>query len=195
MLTLKQEFFKRESISVAKDLLGKYLVREIDGVNIIGKIVETECYLPFIDPAAHSFIRKTPRTAVLFGEAGYSYVYSIHKYFCLNVVCEAINIPGSVLIRSLEPIQGIDFMISNRLKGNKRNLTNGPGKLCQALQINKKLNSTNLVSDLSELKITEGDFVPETQIVTTTRIGISKAQELPLRFYIKDNEFVSKLKK
>jgi DNA-3-methyladenine glycosylase len=193
MNILSREFYKYESPVVAKEVLGKYLVRRIDGKNLIGKIVETESYLPFIDPAAHSYIGKTLRTAILFGEAGFSYVYSIHRYFCLNIVCDDVNVPGCVLIRAIEPIEGEDFMKEYRLTNDTKNITNGPGRLCQAMQINKNLNGTDLTKITSELFITEGVSLEEKNIITTTRIGISKAQDLPLRFYIKDNKFISKL--
>lgn len=188
---LPKEFYSRESPDVAKELLGKLLVRRIDGMDLVGMIVETESYLPFIDPAAHSFIGKTLRNAVLFGEAGFSYVYSIHRYFCLNVVCDSLNVPGCVLIRALEPKQGIDFMRQYRLN-NANDITNGPGRLCQALQINRNQNGLDLTNSSSELFIANGIEIKSEDIITTTRIGISKAKELPLRFYLKGNKHVSR---
>lgn len=191
MKTLSRKFFERDSTTVAKELLGHLLYRNINGNILIGRIVETESYLPFIDPAAHSYIGKTKRTSILYGEAGYSYVYSIHRYFCLNVVCDAVNIPGCVLIRALEPLKGIELMIVNRSSKIEANLTSGPGKLCQALSIDKNLNAIDVTNSKSELQILEG--VSEVNnIQTTTRIGISKAVDLPLRFYIKNSTFVSK---
>lgn len=189
---LDKSFYSRTSPVVAKELLGKYLIRHIDGRDIIGKIVETESYLPFIDPAAHSYVGKTLRNAVLFGEAGFAYVYSIHRYFCLNTVCDDMNVPGCALIRALEPIEGIDFMKEYRLTNDIYKLTSGPGRLCQALQINKNLNGVSLTTQESELKIVDGEKVEDIDIITTTRIGITKAIDLPLRFYIKDSKYVSK---
>src|SRR5690606_24700717 len=141
-------------------------------------IVETESYLPFVDPAAHSYKGKTLRTAVLFEEAGFSYVYSIHRYFCLNVVCDEINVPGCVLIRAIEPLNGTKVMKTNR--GTSKHITNGPGRLCQALQITKDQNGIDLTNKSSELYIDKGESVSDNQIITTTRIGISKAKDLPL---------------
>lgn len=189
---LPKEFYSRESPDVAKELLGKLLVRRIDGMYLVGMIVETESYLPFIDPAAHSFIGKTLRNAVLFGEAGFSYVYSIHRYFCLNVVCDSLNVPGCVLIRALEPKQGVDFMRQYRLNNNVKDITNGPGRLCQALQINRNQNGLDLTNSSSELFITDGIDIKSDDVIITTRIGISKAKELPLRFYLKGNKHVSR---
>jgi len=191
MLVLPRNFYSRESPIVAKELLGKYLVRRIGAYDLVGMIVETEAYLPFIDQAAHSFIGKTLRNTVLFGEAGLSYVYSIHRYFCLNVVCDSLNVPGCVLMRALEPIMGINFMQENRLTKGE-NLTNGPGRLCQALQINRNLNGLDITDPSSDLFITEGKNITAELITTTTRIGISKARNLPLRFYITNNNYVSK---
>lgn len=192
MTALPKEFYSRESPDVAKALLGKLIVRRIDGTDLVGMIVETESYLPFIDPAAHSYIGKTLRNAVLFGEAGFSYVYSIHRYFCLNVVCDSPNVPGCVLIRALEPKQGVDFMRQYRLNNNTNDITNGPGRLCQALQINRNQNGLDLTNSSSELFITDGIDIKSDDIIITTRIGISKAKELPLRFYLKGNKHVSR---
>ena len=192
MLKLGKDFYNQDSDIVAEQLLGKYLIRKINGIKLIGIIVETEAYIPFTDPAAHSFIGKTARNQILFGPAGYSYVYSIHKYFCLNVVCNKPNIPGCVLIRALEPVQGIEVMQNNRRVANM-NITNGPGRLCQALQIDRKLNGLDITNKYSELIITNGISINSQDIITTTRIGISKAKELPLRFYVKGNNYVSKI--
>jgi len=194
MTTLPRDFFIRQSQIVGKELLGKYLVRKIDGKNLIGKIVETESYLPFIDPAAHSYAGMTPRNKVLFGEAGYSYIYSIHKYFCLNVVCDDLNVPGCVLIRAIEPLAGKNFMREYR-QNDGLNIANGPGRLCQALKINRIQNALDLTAHTSELQIIKGISILESDIITTPRIGISKATTLPLRFYLRGNKFISRREK
>jgi len=189
---LNRSFYSRDSSIVAKELLGKLIVRHFNNNILIGKIVETESYLPENDPASHSFIGKTTRNSVLFNDAGFCYVFSIHRYFCFNTVCNSVNIPGGVLIRALEPVQGIDLMENLRDNYSVKNLTNGPGKLCKALNITREQNNIDLTKKESEIYILDAPKISEELIVTTTRIGISKAAELPLRFYIKGNPFVSK---
>lgn len=175
---LPKSFYNRPAEKVARELLGHFLVRVIDDRKQIGKIVETEAYLGEQDLAAHASKGRTGRTEVLYGEAGHAYVYRIHQYHCLNVSAEEIGNPGCVLFRALEPIENIDLPV------------NGPGKLCRALNIDKSLYGVDMTDSSSPLYITKNaeDF----DVITTPRIGISKAVDWPLRFFIKDNPFVSR---
>jgi DNA-3-methyladenine glycosylase len=203
MKKLSRDFYNRSSIDVAKDLLGKYLVHILEGVEIIGRIVEVEAYMGPIDKAAHSYNNKrTNRTEVMFGPPGFAYVFSIYgMYFCMNVITEEVDKPQAVLIRALEPCKGTDKMSQQRYdkdftECNKRELlglTNGPGKLCRAMNIVKKDNGEDLCGD--SLYILEDGNKTDMQIVTTTRVNIDYAEEaisFPWRFYIKDNKYVSR---
>jgi DNA-3-methyladenine glycosylase len=178
MRTLPKSFYARNTGVVARQLLGKYLVRKIGGRKLIGKIVETEAYFQD-DPASHSFKGKTPRSAPMFEEPGHAYVYFIYgAHYCLNAVTEKFGRDGAVLIRALEPISGI------RLN------TNGPGKLTKALKIDKKFNREDITR--GSLTIAEGK--PEKiRVVSTGRVGISKASNKPYRYYIEGNKYVSKV--
>ncbi|CUX39633.1 DNA-3-methyladenine glycosylase [Clostridium sp. C105KSO13] len=201
MEKLPREFYNRDTLIVAKELLGKILVHELNGEKVCAKIVETEAYMGVVDKAAHSFGgRRTPRVEVMYGKPGVSYVYFIYgMYFCFNVVTREEGIPQAVLIRALEPVEGLNFMSQNRFKKkydelNRKQiigLTSGPGKLCTALQIDKSLNGEDLCG--SSLYIEEGDGT-DFHIVSAKRVGIDKTEEArdyPWRFYIKDNRYVS----
>ncbi len=201
MKTLDREFYNRDSLIVAKELLGKILVHEINGQKISAKIVETEAYMGIEDKAAHSYSgRRTPRVEILYGAAGFSYVFIIYgMYHCFNVVTKEEGNPQAVLIRALEPIEGLDLMSQNRFKKpysslNKsqiNGLTNGPGKLCKAFLIDKSLNGEDLCG--SKLYIEEGTDKNFT-VISSKRVGIDYAEEAkdyPWRFYIKDNKYVS----
>ncbi len=200
-MKLNREFYSRDTITVAKDLLGKILVHNYDGNIIKGKIVETEAYLGVKDKAAHSYGgRKTKRVEVMYGPPGVAYVYFIYgMYYCFNIVTKEEGTPEAVLVRAIEPVENIDIMAINRFKKpyeelsryQKRNLTNGPGKLCMALNIGKEQNGLDLCGDI--LYLEEGKK-ENFNIVTTTRIGIDYAEEakdFPYRFYIEGNPYVS----
>lgn len=204
MEKLSRKFYNRDSLIVAKELLGKVLVHEINGEKVRAKIVETEAYMGVEDKAAHSYGgRRTPRVEVMYGKPGVSYVYFIYgMYFCFNVVTREEGIPQAVLIRALEPLSGFDFMAQNRYKKQFaeltrkeiNGLTSGPGKLCAALQIDKKLNGEDLCGN--SLYIEEGDGA-DFHIVSAKRVGIDRTEEArdyPWRFYIKDNGHVSQKK-
>lgn len=174
---------------VAKDLLGCYLIREYEGVKLIGKIVEAEAYHPS-DAASHSYKGVTPRTKVLFGPPGHAYVYFTYgMHYCVNVVTSRENEGSAVLIRAIEPVAGIEKMRQLRSGVKPGQLTNGPAKLCQALHIDLQLNGHNLLQ--SPLYLEDGDTIPKSDIAVSTRIGISKAKDVPWRFYIRNNPFVS----
>lgn len=155
-----------------------------------GCIVETEAYL-HDDAAAHSFHGPTARNAVMFGAAGHAYVYFIYGiHYCVNVVTQPPGTGEAVLIRALEPLEGLELMARRRGTPDLRKLCSGPGKLTQALGIGAAQNGLPL--DRGPLRILAGDTLPESGTVTTTRVGITRAAHLPLRFYLSDNRFVSR---
>lgn len=200
MKKLNREFYSRDTETVAKELLGKILVHEVDGKRLSGKIVETEAYLGIKDKAAHSYGgRRTPRVEVMYGEAGFSYVFIIYgMYYCFNVVTQKKEIPEAVLIRALEPVENLGIIANNRFKKDYndltktqiKSLTNGPGKLCDALKINKTLNGEDLCDNKLYIEDNDEGF----NIITDKRIGIDYAEEAKdylLRFYIENNKYVS----
>jgi len=202
MRKLSREFYNRTSIDVAKDLLGKYLVRVVDDVEVVGKIVETEAYFGPSDKAAHSYNnRRTKRTEVMFGPPGFAYVFAIYgMYSCMNIVTAEVDKPQAVLIRALEPIGNPEKMAELRynkslLNCSKREilgLTNGPGKLCKSLNITRVENGVDLCGDC--LYVLDSNRQEEFQIVSTTRVNIDYAEEaihFPWRFYIIGNKYVS----
>lgn len=194
MAILKRSFYTRDTTLVAQELLGKIIVRVINKKIILkARIVETEAYLGIDDPASHAYGGMRVRNAPLYGPRGHAYVYFTYgMYFCLNFVARHKDVPaGGVLIRALEPIEGIEYMEKLRHKHLTHGLTNGPGKLTQALAINRDFNGVD-VTKKGELYVLDAPVILNKNIVQTTRIGISKAQDDILRFYIKDNEFVSK---
>jgi DNA-3-methyladenine glycosylase len=187
---LNRKFYNRSTLKVAKELLGKYLVIEKNGKYVSGKIVETEAYIGPDDPASHAYRGLTPRNKVMFGEPGYAYVYLTYgMHHCLNFVTERKGFPAAVLIRALEPADGIEIMKERRKTKDLKNLTNGPAKLCQALGIDRTLNGADLCSDIIYVE-DRGD--KPTKIVSTSRIGIKEGKDKKWRFYIENNEFVSK---
>jgi DNA-3-methyladenine glycosylase len=183
---LGREFYNRSPEQVAKGLLGKYVVRKIKDELLVGKITETEAYLSSGDEAAHSFKGETKRTKSLYKNAGHAYVHSMRQWNLLDVVTEGIGIPSSVLIRAVEPCEGIETMQKNRTTRENKNLTNGPGKFCQAFQIDKKCDGIDIASKDSVLFITDSEEkIPFDHIGISGRIGISKSKDMPLRFWIK----------
>ena len=192
---LPQAFYDRDPRLVGPDLLGKILVRRDGRKHITGRIVEVEAYLGADDPAAHSFIGKTARNAVLFGPPGLAYVYFIYgNHFCLNVSCLPDGTAGGILFRALEPLAGIAEMA--RLRGLEnptelRLLTAGPGRLAAAFGVTRERdNNKDLTSDRSDLYIAD-DGSPPPQVFVTRRIGITKGADLPLRYIAAGNRFVS----
>lgn len=193
------DFFLRPTVEVAQALLGALLVHDTPGGRLIGRIVETEAYL-HNDPACHGvrelpgggvLHKKTPRNATMFGPAGHAYVYFTYgNHFMLNVVTQPEGVPEAVLIRALEPIEGIEIMMQLRGMGDPRMLTNGPGKLTKALAIDRAFDGHDVAHP--PLRLLQGKPVPAERIVTTTRIGISRAVECPWRFYERENAWVSK---
>lgn len=201
MKTLNRDFYNRDSITVAKELLGKMLVHETGGKRISARIVETEAYMGVIDKAAHSYGgKRTPRVEIMYGEPGHSYVYLIYgMYHCFNMVTGPQGVPQAVLIRALEPVEGLDMIAYNRYQKpygelNKKQitgLTSGPGKLCRAFLIDKELNGEDLCG--SRLYVEEGE-TKGLSIVESRRVGIDYAEEARdflWRFYIEGNPYVS----
>jgi DNA-3-methyladenine glycosylase len=177
MKTLPRSFYRRNTLTVAKELLGKYIVRKTGNKKLIAKIVETEAYLEN-DPASHSYRGITPRCAPMFEHPGHAYVYFISGFHhCLNFVTERYGKPGAVLIRAVEPVENIKLA------------TNGPGRLTKALKIDMKFNRADLTR--GNLTVAMGKK-EKFKIVKANRIGLSKASDKKYRFYIKGNPFVSK---
>lgn len=196
-MILQRSFYQRDTLIVAKDLLGKILVHQSNKGLTAGRIVETEAYLGPEDQAAHSSGgHRTARNEVMFEQKGHAYVYFIYGlYYCFNITTGSLfGKPEAVLVRALEPFTGQNIMEKRRnlKKGKPINLTNGPSKLCMAMDINKEQNKTDLTSP--PLYIKYSPLVSEEDIIKTTRIGIDYAgvwKNKPLRFYIKGNTFVS----
>jgi DNA-3-methyladenine glycosylase len=187
---LDRKFYNRPTLKVAKELLGKYLVTQKDGHLLSGKIVETEAYIGFKDPASHAYRGMTPRNEVMFGDPGYAYVYLTYgMHHCLNLVTEKKGYPAAVLIRALQPAEGIELMKKRRGRQNFKNLTSGPAKLCQALGIDRNLNGADLCSDIIFVE-DRGEVVE--RIASSSRIGINEGKKKNWRFFIEKNEFVSR---
>jgi DNA-3-methyladenine glycosylase len=177
-------------MQVARELLGKALLRKTGGAWVGGLIVETEAYLPAGDLASHSARGKTPGNASMFGPPGTLYVYPIHAKHCLNAVTEEEGIGSAVLIRALEPIWGIERMQSQRGLNDLRRLTSGPAMLCQALRVDRSDDGTDLVRNRGIRIATLLEPAP-IEIHCSPRIGISKAVDHPCRFFIRHNRYVS----
>jgi len=196
-LRLDIKFYEQSALSVAKELLGKHLVRKIGRHRIITKIVETEAYCGPEDKACHAFDnRRTSRTETMFMPGGHAYIYLIYGLnHCLNIVTEKSDVPHAVLIRAVEPVEGLDLIKKNRpLIKNIYDFTNGPGKLTKALNIDMNLNGYDIIKG-TELYIENNPENSDISIVKTKRVNIDYAGEFkdkPWRFYIKDNPFVSK---
>ena len=194
---LAREFYDRDPRRVGRELLGKVLIRR-DGRRLrTARIVEVEAYLGEGDPASHSFAGRTLRNAVLFGPPGHAYIYFIYgNHFCLNVSCLADGVAGGVLFRALEPLTGIEVMARSRGVSitdarDLRKLTSGPGRLAEAFDITRERdNGKDLTSARSDLFIADDGYRVR-RVLTTRRIGITKAAERTLRYLIGGNEFVS----
>ena len=199
-MKLSRDFYKKSSIQLSQDLLGKIFVNIIDGKKLSCRIVEVEAYMGVEDKAAHSYRgKRTKRTEVMYGKPGLIYVFIVYgMYNCANIVAAEVDVPQAVLIRAVEPLEGIEEMAIRRFnkqysalsEKEKINLTNGPGKLCIAMGIDRTANGEDLCLD--NLYLEEDGYTPE--VVTSKRIGIDYAEEavdLLYRFYIKDNNYVS----
>ena len=208
---LQRAFYARDTLTVARHLLGQRLVRILDGSTglaaggstelaaggqrLSGRIVEVEAYIGQGDQACHAARGLTPRTKVMFGPPGFAYVYFIYgMYHCLNVVTEPEGFPAAVLIRALEPLEGLPLMRHLRQNRPDDKLTNGPGKLCQALSITREMNGADLVSN-EVLYIEKETPVPDEAVQTTPRINVrgdERALTVPWRFVIRGSPFCSR---
>jgi DNA-3-methyladenine glycosylase len=189
---LQKSFYDRDTVTVAREMLGTILECRSEIGVASGMIVETEAYIGEDDPACHAAVGRTKRTAQLYGPPGLSYVYFIYGvHWCFNAVTRGEGLPSAVLVRALQPVKGIELMRERRGERiSDVNLTNGPGKLCAALAIDGSLNGVPL--QRGALVIREGVAVDPANIVTSKRIGITKAADWPLRFHIAGNSFVSR---
>lgn len=196
---LPRKFYSRSTEIVAQELLGKTLVHKTEKGAILAKIVETEAYFGQKDPGSHAYRGISARNRIMFGPAGKAYIYLVYgRHYCLNIVTEKCGIPGAVLIRAAEPIEGIQLMRKNRRIGERlAHLTNGPGKLTAALGITASLNGTDLtgnklfvVSDTNRGETREPSTI--FGITKAGRIGIKEGSNLPYRYYIEGNKFVSR---
>lgn len=190
---IRKSFFTLPSIELAEHLIGQYLVHEINGYELVGRIVETEVYQGPDDQAAHSFNnRRTKRTEIMFGEPGFVYTYQMHTHTLINVVAGPVGIPHAILIRAIEPIKGLEQMKANRGAHFKQvDWTNGPGKLTKALGITKDYYG----HDWSKRPLFISEQPPSKKIVTGPRVGIENSGEAvlyPWRFYEEGNPYVSK---
>lgn len=207
-MRVSKAFFARDTLLVARELLGKVLVREFNGITLKGRIVETEAYIGAVDKACHAYGgKRTPRVEPLYGRPGIAYVYFIYgMYYCFNIITKEEGSPEGVLIRAVEPLEGLDVISELRFKKSykeltntqKKNLTNGPGKLCMAFGITKE-NTWDDLTRNEKLYVEEPlsqYYINDIDVVETTRIGIDYAEEARdflWRFYIKGNKYISKL--
>jgi len=191
-------FYNRDTQLVARALLGARLARTLsDGQRLIGRIVETEAYFGPADGASHARSGRTPRTEVMFGPLGHAYVYFTYgMHWLLNVVARRNHPAGAVLLRAVEPLEGIQAMRRLRNGRPDNELTNGPAKLCQAFGVTGELNMADLSNPAGPLCILPGPAVPDSAVATGPRIGINSAPEpwrsRPLRYWLQDNHFVSR---
>jgi len=191
MNILQRNFYKRDPAAVAKDLLGKVLVRRLDPEILSGKIVETEAYYGENDPASKAYKGRKTFNELMFMNVGKAFIYVVHGNWLLNIVAHAKGGVGAVLVRAIEPLQGIETMQKNRNVRIANGLTSGPGKLTKALAITKELNGINVTKKNSKLFVAEGKS-EDLHICSSHRIGVKTDLPLKLRFFIEGNKFVSK---
>jgi len=193
---LAREFYLRDPIVVARELMGKRLIRETSAGICGGRIVEVEAYLSQRDPACHASRGMTNRNAAMFGPPGHAYVYMIHSRWCLNAVTEPAGVPSAILIRAIEPLEGVELMHQRRRTDIVRDLARGPARLCEALAIDRTYNGWDLTAG-RELWIADDPdaHLRPPRIVRSGRIGISSAQKRLLRFFDSESRFVSGARK
>jgi len=187
---IPREFYNRSPDVVACELLGKKLFRVVDESKLVGIIVETEAYFGETDPASRAFKGLKKFNSLMWDNPGQIFVYNVHKYWMLNVIAHEVDCVGGVLFRSIEPTKGIDYMKKNRSTSNIFELTNGPGKLSISFKISRDLNGFYVSNWDSPLMIFDAPVI--TNYSRSYRIGVSKDLPEKLRFFIKDNKFVSK---
>ena len=194
MKRLSYEFYERDPSLVARGLLGKILVRKVDSEVLSGEIVETEAYYGGEDPASRAYRGRKNFNELMFKDAGKVFVYMVHANWLLNIVAHPQKCVGAVLIRALEPIEGIETMQENRNVKDLRNLASGPGKLTKALAITKELNGIDVTKKDSQLTLTEREK-KISEVSSSHRIGVKVDLQQKLRFYVKGNKFVSRSSK
>jgi len=188
---LLREFFARDPVVLARDLLGRVLFYKTPDGLLAGRIVETEAYTGAADPASHAFRGPTARNAVMFGPAGHAYVYFTYgMHYCLNVTAEAPGTAGAVLLRALEPLAGVEMMRARGDHGPESRLLSGPGKIGRAFGLSLDDNGRDFTR--GPLGLAAGTAVPTREVAITRRIGISRAVDLPYRFTVVSSRSVSK---
>ncbi|QDU26808.1 3-methyladenine DNA glycosylase [Anatilimnocola aggregata] len=193
---LRRPFYDRPPEVVARELIGKLLLRETSAGLCGGLIVETEAYLAEGDSACHAAKGQTPRNASMFGPPGHAYVYSIHAKWCVNVVTEQAGVASAVLIRALEPLINLELLQARRPLATTRDLARGPARLCSALEVTRAQDGLDLtVAEQLWIARSAGLKLSPDSIGTSTRIGVTSAHDLPLRFYLRGSSFVSGPKK
>ena len=189
MSVLGKGFYTRDTEGVAKDLLGKVLVRRLGDELLGGIIVETEAYFGADDPASRAFHGEKRYNQVMFAEPGHLFIYNVHQYWMLNFIAHDNGV-GGILVRAIEPTMGVDTMQENRPVKRLTDLTSGPGKLTLALDVDKSMNGLPVTDESCQIHVLENDL--DYEMATSHRIGVTKDLPEHYRFYVKDNKFVSK---
>ena len=196
MSYLPRSYFARPTLLVARDLLGQRLVRVLDGKRLSGRIVEVEAYVGEDDQACHARPGRTERNAPMYGPPGHAYVYFIYgMHHCLNVVTELEGYPAAVLVRALEPVEGIEEMRARRNGRPDVQLANGPARLCQALDVDRRFDGADLCAPGTHLFLEADTPIPDQAIDTSPRVGVrgdEVAVTIPWRFYVRDSRYVSR---
>ncbi|MGB9889783.1 MAG: DNA-3-methyladenine glycosylase [Anaerolineae bacterium] len=196
MSRLPRDFFARDTLQVARDLLGRLLVRVLEGERLSGRIVEVEAYIGEDDLASHARFGRTPRNEAMYGPPGHAYVYQIYGlHHCLNIVTGPEGFPAAVLIRALEPLEGRERMQERRGVADPALLTSGPARLCQAMGIDRRLDKADLCAPDAVLFVETGTPVPGDRVATGPRVGVRgdlRARTAPWRFYVRNHPCVSR---
>lgn len=196
MTPLPRDFFARDTLQVARDLLGQVLVRMLDGERMSGRIVEVEAYIGEDDLASHARFGRTLRNEAMYGPPGHAYVYQIYGlHHCLNIVTGPEGFPAAVLIRALEPLEGLEQMRQRRGVADPVLLTAGPARLCQAMGIDRRLDKADMCAPGAVLFVEAGGVIPDDQIATSPRVGVQgdqRARTAPWRFYVRGHPCVSR---
>mgnify|MGYP000201928586 CR=1 FL=1 len=191
MSVLPRKFYERNPAVVARELLGKTLVSRVGNTVTAGIIVETEAYFGKGDPASRASRRKTPLNEIMWNRGGLAFIYMVHGNWLFNITADRVGVPGAVLIRALEPTQGVGTMMRRRGKTSLLQLTSGPGKLTEALGITKRLHGSDVTDPKNEVTVEKGP-VRKYEIASSHRIGVRKDVKRKLRFFVRGNSFVSK---
>lgn len=191
MRPLARRFYDRDVVQVARDLLGMILVRESPTGRCSGRIVETEAYLASDDPASHSYRGPNRKNATMFREPGLLYVYTIHARYCMNVVTEPQGVPSAVLLRAVEPLNGLELMQQRRGTGKLLDTARGPARLCQAFDVDRQLDGWDLTRGQDIWIERPYSTARDCIVAVSPRIGVTSAHNLPLRFFDADSPFVS----